>query len=353
MEVAIQNVPQCQLEIECIICMEKIKDKDCVTTECGHRFHASCLFKNNAESDKCPLCRAKIAPKPEKTPKMHEEIATAIVQPILNNLDIETYSKSVYEIFKENLVCSSHSSHPPGNGKILPNNFNELPHIVRSQLRTQLGVAFAEIGIQTCHDIGRWLDHYNDDIEIPVDDEMHRDRSRAPSPSPLPSETDPEMPDLLDMDENGNLVWPRLETDSDSEDMFGAMALHYLQDPNREDIEDIVSGILDDEDNRRPRTTSTPLPPPSPPPAPQRPPPPMTPPPPPPPQPSFRTTIQVPPYFSHPQFQQYNPWTYHYESQMWYPNHAIQTYHYFYPHPPYYYGPNQESNAGIADLTHY
>ena len=32
---------------ECVICMEKIKDKDCVTTECGHRFHASCFFKNN------------------------------------------------------------------------------------------------------------------------------------------------------------------------------------------------------------------------------------------------------------------------------------------------------------------
>jgi hypothetical protein len=51
---------QCE---ECPICMDAIDpDRNCVTTECGHRFHAKCLFANIAHNGfGCPCCRGKMA----------------------------------------------------------------------------------------------------------------------------------------------------------------------------------------------------------------------------------------------------------------------------------------------------
>ena len=45
---------------ECPICMESIGTVNCCTTECGHTFHSSCLFKNFNNSDSCPLCRKEL-----------------------------------------------------------------------------------------------------------------------------------------------------------------------------------------------------------------------------------------------------------------------------------------------------
>jgi len=43
---------------ECIICMTSIGDINCVTTECGHKFHANCIFTNiQSNGYKCPCCR--------------------------------------------------------------------------------------------------------------------------------------------------------------------------------------------------------------------------------------------------------------------------------------------------------
>jgi hypothetical protein len=48
---------------ECPICMEGIDaTKNCLTTECGHRFHTSCLMTNVATNGfGCPNCRATMA----------------------------------------------------------------------------------------------------------------------------------------------------------------------------------------------------------------------------------------------------------------------------------------------------
>lgn len=52
--------------IECPICMDDIEvNKNCVTTECGHCFHASCLMRNVAHNGfGCPYCRAIMAEEP-------------------------------------------------------------------------------------------------------------------------------------------------------------------------------------------------------------------------------------------------------------------------------------------------
>lgn len=48
---------------ECPICFENIDiTKNCVTTECGHSFHTSCLMKNIAFNGfECPYCRTEMA----------------------------------------------------------------------------------------------------------------------------------------------------------------------------------------------------------------------------------------------------------------------------------------------------
>lgn len=53
--------------VECPICMDCITANiNCVTTECGHNFHASCLLQNVAHNGYgCPCCRGKLADEQE------------------------------------------------------------------------------------------------------------------------------------------------------------------------------------------------------------------------------------------------------------------------------------------------
>jgi len=50
-------------QAECPICMDSVEFvKNCVTTECGHCFHASCLMKSVAHNGfGCPYCRTAMA----------------------------------------------------------------------------------------------------------------------------------------------------------------------------------------------------------------------------------------------------------------------------------------------------
>jgi len=60
---------------DCPICMDTIEmNKNCVTTECGHCFHASCLMANVAHNGfGCPYCRTAMAEEPEE--EEEEEIS--------------------------------------------------------------------------------------------------------------------------------------------------------------------------------------------------------------------------------------------------------------------------------------
>ena len=55
--------------MECPICLDNINtEKNCVTTECGHKFHASCLLSSVAHSNfACPCCRYELAEQPENS----------------------------------------------------------------------------------------------------------------------------------------------------------------------------------------------------------------------------------------------------------------------------------------------
>jgi hypothetical protein len=49
-------------QVECPICFDAIGEKNNITTECGHKFHASCLMTNISRNGfGCPCCRAVMA----------------------------------------------------------------------------------------------------------------------------------------------------------------------------------------------------------------------------------------------------------------------------------------------------
>jgi len=52
--------------IECPICMDVIEgEKNKITTDCGHCFHANCLMTNVAHNGfGCPYCRTAMAAEP-------------------------------------------------------------------------------------------------------------------------------------------------------------------------------------------------------------------------------------------------------------------------------------------------
>jgi hypothetical protein len=80
--------------IECPICYEEIDQlKNCVTTECGHQFHCSCLMKNSATNGfSCPMCRSIMA----------EELADS---------DSEEYEEDEEEIDDDNALASFRMFH--------------------------------------------------------------------------------------------------------------------------------------------------------------------------------------------------------------------------------------------------
>lgn len=62
---------------DCPICMDAIDiNKNCVTTECGHCFHASCLMTNVSRNGfGCPYCRTAMAQEPEDDSEDDETVS--------------------------------------------------------------------------------------------------------------------------------------------------------------------------------------------------------------------------------------------------------------------------------------
>jgi len=58
---------------ECAICMDDIGASNCTVTECGHRFHSSCIFRNMMERIECPMCRKDLVDMPEEEDEEYEE----------------------------------------------------------------------------------------------------------------------------------------------------------------------------------------------------------------------------------------------------------------------------------------
>lgn len=91
--------------IECPICMDDIEvNKNCVTTECGHCFHASCLMRNVALNGfSCPYCRAIMAEEPVEEDEEDEwsEISN-------EETDDEEYTLRGFRLFFNNVSGMEH-----------------------------------------------------------------------------------------------------------------------------------------------------------------------------------------------------------------------------------------------------
>lgn len=59
--------------MECPICLNAIENTDCCTTECGHHFHSSCIFKNFTSSFSCPMCRKELVDIPQEDEDEEED----------------------------------------------------------------------------------------------------------------------------------------------------------------------------------------------------------------------------------------------------------------------------------------
>ena len=75
-------------QIECPICMDCVEStKNCVTTECGHCFHASCLMTSVAHNGfGCPYCRTAMAEEPaDDESSEYESVDEDEVDPLEDN----------------------------------------------------------------------------------------------------------------------------------------------------------------------------------------------------------------------------------------------------------------------------
>lgn len=54
---------ECYLTDKCAICLSKLGLKNFCQTNCGHRFHLTCLLPWSQQSNICPYCRGEIIDK--------------------------------------------------------------------------------------------------------------------------------------------------------------------------------------------------------------------------------------------------------------------------------------------------
>jgi len=90
---------------ECPICMDDIDlNKNCIATECGHRFHASCLMKSVAHNGfGCPYCRTVMAEEPEDEETIYSEITN-------EEGTFDDYSLRGFRFFFNNLNGEQHDA---------------------------------------------------------------------------------------------------------------------------------------------------------------------------------------------------------------------------------------------------
>jgi hypothetical protein len=79
--------------------------KNCINTECGHCFHASCVMRNIAQNGfACPMCRTAMAEEPEDDESAYER-DTIITEDVRNPDD---YALRGFRMFMDNVEGIAH-----------------------------------------------------------------------------------------------------------------------------------------------------------------------------------------------------------------------------------------------------
>lgn len=95
-----------QETIECPICMDPIDgNKNSVVTECGHKFHCSCLMKNSCHNGfDCPMCRFAMVEDMEEEEDDHEDDDGSYADDnshVDDNSETDEYDDEIHEIVIE------------------------------------------------------------------------------------------------------------------------------------------------------------------------------------------------------------------------------------------------------------
>jgi hypothetical protein len=122
-----------QNNIECPICYDDIDVlKNCVTTECGHKFHCNCLMKNSAQNGfSCPMCRSVMAEQPEDSDDEDEELSE------YEDFEDEAFDDNVltsFRMFHQQLAGEEVEDEPEQEPE--PEDQEEEPEIVRPSAET-------------------------------------------------------------------------------------------------------------------------------------------------------------------------------------------------------------------------
>ena len=94
-------LPELDLTDTCCICMEDVDTKkNRVTTECGHTFCSSCLFRHLEENHQCPLCRFALRRPVKKTPILSPPVAESLITSLSNSeeerVQTEIIAREIY-----------------------------------------------------------------------------------------------------------------------------------------------------------------------------------------------------------------------------------------------------------------
>ena len=139
----------------CCICMEDVDSKkNCVTTECGHTFCASCLFRYLEENNTCPLCRVVLRRPVKKTPTLTVDVAESLVAGLTTTAEeiqmLETTARGMY------IHIMNESGHNIADHDTAWSNASEN---IRSRLVGLMCEYQITWGINVCREISQWINY--------------------------------------------------------------------------------------------------------------------------------------------------------------------------------------------------
>lgn len=150
-----QPLPELDLTDTCCICMEVVDTKkNRVTTECGHTFCSSCLFRHLEENHQCPLCRFALRRPVKKTPTLNPPVAESLITGLSNSREeregIETIAREMYIQVIDDLgqPCSDRES-----------AWRAASSNIRSRMLQLLRGYQIMWGMNVCREISQWM-HY-------------------------------------------------------------------------------------------------------------------------------------------------------------------------------------------------
>jgi hypothetical protein len=149
-------LPVLDLTDTCCICMEDVDTKkNRVTTECGHTFCSSCLFRHLEENHQCPLCRFALRRPVKKTPILSPPVAESLITSLSNSeeerVQTEIIAREIYFQVREELE--------PENRENREDAWSRASIAFRSRIRQLMRGHQIMWGYHVCREISQWMQY--------------------------------------------------------------------------------------------------------------------------------------------------------------------------------------------------